>query len=498
MGKPQEKTFADKRVRGQALRQLRKQIGSEPICTDSAALKVASLDAARIPHMPEAIIRPRGDADIAAVLRLANKHRVPVTTRGAGSAATGATTPIHGGWVLDLSAWNKIRIDAVSGYAYVEAGAINAKVNAAAERRGWFFPPDPSSKNYCTIGGNIACNAGGLRAAKYGVTRDYVVALEGFLPTGEPVKWGLPLKKYVSGHNLRDLWIGAEGTLGVITRATLKLIPKPEARTTFLAAYADEGKALRTVKAILKERLQPAICEFLDRQTVSCFLKKHAAAGTLKILPFRIENINTPPSVLLLELDGDAGQVRRLQREAKALLSDKALWLKHARTPEEAEALWHIRRTSSQAMFQLGDTKLNEDIVVPLEAQRSLLRYTLELKRKTGLATPTFGHAADGNFHIHVMFNWDDAEQRAQAKETIDLMMRRVVELGGAITGEHGIGLAKSPYLRLQHSEAEIAAMLAIKDALDPNGILNPGKIFEPFDIWEQPRDRAWRFPWDH
>src|SRR5690606_37298963 len=175
--------------------------------------------------------------------------------RGAGSAPTGASRPMHGGWVLERTDWNEIRIDAVSGYAHVGAGAINARVNEAAERKGWFYPPDPSSKNYCTIGGNIACNAGGLRAAKYGVTRDYVVALEGFLPTGEAVKWGLPLKKYVSGHNLRDLWIGAEGTLGVVTRATLRLIPKPEARTTFLAAYTDEARALRTVKTVLNARL---------------------------------------------------------------------------------------------------------------------------------------------------------------------------------------------------------------------------------------------------
>ncbi len=490
--------FANPRARGQALRQLRRQLSPEHICTDEQAMRTASLDGARITHMPEALIRPAGDADIATVLRLANKHRVPITTRGAGSATTGATTPIRGGWVLDLSAWDDIRIDAVSGYAHVGAGAVNAKVNEAAERKGWFYPPDPSSKNYCTIGGNIACNAGGLRAAKYGVTRDYVVALEGFLPTGEPVKWGLPLKKFVSGYNLRDLWTGSEGTLGVITRATLRLIPKPETRTTFLAAYVDEARALRTVKSILKARMQPAILEFLDRQTVSCFLKKHAAAGTLTSLPFRIENIDTPPAMLLLELDGDAAQVRKLQREVKPLLSEKSVWLKHARSTEEAEALWNVRRKSSQAMFQLGDTKLNEDIVVPLDSQLPLLRYTLELKKKTGLATPTFGHAADGNFHVHVMFDWDDAGQRARAKESIDLIMHKVVELGGAITGEHGIGLAKSPYLRLQHTEAEIRAMQAIKDALDPNGILNPGKIFEPFDMWEQPRERSWRFRWDH
>ncbi|MDP0495083.1 MAG: FAD-linked oxidase C-terminal domain-containing protein [Verrucomicrobiota bacterium JB024] len=490
--------FATPRQRAAALRQLRKAFTAGVIETGDEARRVASLDTCRVAHLPDAVIRPATDAEVAAVLRVANKARIPVTTRGAGSATTGAVTPIRGGWVLDFSGWNDIRIDAVSGYAHVGAGAVNAKIDEAAGKAGWFYPPDPSSKGYSTIGGNIACNAGGLRAAKYGVTRDYVVALEGFLPTGEPVKWGLPLKKYVSGYNLRDLWIGSEGMLGVITRATLKLIPRPEARTTFLAAYKDEAAALRTVREILKARVVPSILEFIDRQTLDCFLRKHEKAGTLGSLPFSVKPGEAAPAMLLMEIDGDKAQVRRQQKPVRELLGGKALWLRQARDEAAAEALWKIRRTCSQAMFQMGDTKLNEDIVVPLESQLPLLKYTLEVKKKTGLATPTFGHAADGNFHVHVMFDWDEAAQREQAKASIELIMRKVVELGGAITGEHGIGLAKSPFLTLQHTEAEIAAMKRIKDALDPNGILNPGKMFEPFDMWLQPRDRAWRFPWDH
>ncbi|MBC2593550.1 FAD-binding protein [Ruficoccus amylovorans] len=490
--------FADPRRRATALRELRKAMTAGAVDTADEARRVASLDTCRLAHLPEAVIRPANDEEVATVLRLANRYRVPVTARGAGSATTGAATPIRGGWVLDLSGWDEIRIDAVSGYAHVGAGAINAKINEAAEKKGWFYPPDPSSKGYSTIGGNIACNAGGLRAAKYGVTRDYVVALEGFLPTGEPVKWGLPLKKYVSGFNLRDLWIGSEGMLGVVTRATLKLIPAPETRATFLAAYKDEAAALRTVREVLKARLVPSILEFIDRQTLDCFLRKHEKAGTLGSLPFRVKAGDPAPAMLLLEVDGDAGQVRRQKTAVRELLGAKALWLRQARDEEEAEALWRIRRTCSQAMFQMGDTKLNEDIVVPLESQLPLLKYTLEVRKKTGLATPTFGHAADGNFHVHVMFDWGDADQRERARESIELIMRKVVELGGAITGEHGIGLAKSPFLSLQHTEAEIGAMKRIKDALDPNGILNPGKMFEPFDMWLQPRDRAWRFPWDH
>ncbi|MEM8549634.1 MAG: FAD-linked oxidase C-terminal domain-containing protein, partial [Verrucomicrobiota bacterium] len=282
---------------------------------------------------------------------------------------------------------------------------------------------------------------------------------------------------------------------GVVTRAVLKLVPKPETRTTLLAAYVNEADALRAVKAVLKARLVPAILEFIDRQSCSCVLAKKQQEGGA--LPFKASP-DKPPALLLLEFDGEPAQVRRQAKAARALLAGRALWSQQARSETQAEALWQVRRTCSQAMFALGDTKLNEDIVVPLHAQLPLLKYTLQLKRETGLATPTFGHAADGNFHIHVMFDWDDAAQRERAKEAIDKIMHKVVELGGSITGEHGIGLAKSPYLRLQHSEAEIAAMQAVKQALDPKGILNPGKIFTPFDMWEQPRARDWRFSWDH
>ncbi|MEM9226336.1 MAG: FAD-linked oxidase C-terminal domain-containing protein [Verrucomicrobiota bacterium] len=487
--------MVDQATLKQAAAALRRKLPAGTLYLDEADRKAVSLDNSRIASLPAAVIKPESDDDIAQVLKLANRYGIPLVCRGGGSAATGATTPLLGGWVLDLSRWNRVRIDAVSGYAHVEVGAINAKVNEAAERKGWFYPPDPSSNAYCTIGGNIACNAGGLRAAKYGVTRDYVVALEGFLPTGEPVRWGRPLKKDVSGYNLRDLWIGSEGQLGVVTRAVLKLVPKPEARTTLLAAYANEADALRTVKAVLKARLVPAILEFIDRQSCACVLAKQEAEGSS--LPFKAAP-QKPPALLLLELDGEPAQVRHQAKAVRAILAERALWSKQARDSAQAEALWQVRRTCSQAMFAQGDTKLNEDIVVPLQAQLPLLKYTLQLKRETGLATPTFGHAADGNFHVHVMFNWDDAVQRKRAQEAIDKIMHKVVELGGSITGEHGIGLAKSPYLRLQHSEAEIAAMQAIKQALDPKGILNPGKIFTPFDMWEQPRDRDWRFSWDH
>lgn len=465
------------------------QLLGDAVSTTEDDLARASLDSARLRFTPEAVVRPVSDAQIQQLLALANETKTSVTPRGAGSATTGAASPVRGGWVLDLTGWDKIRIDATAGMAHVEAGAVTQKINLAAEAEGWFYPPDPSSLKYCTIGGNIATNAGGLRGAKYGVTRDYVLALEGFLPTGEPVRWGAPLKKFASGLNLRDLWIGSEGLLGVVTRATLKLIPKPQDRWTCLAAFADEAAALGAVKALLGQRIVPSILEFLDGQTVDCAQRRRGE-------PFFAAAPNC--SLLLLELDGHPAVVSETRQQVESLFGNLALATRQTSDPAEAETLWEARRTCSQAMFQMGDTKLNEDIVVPLESYEALIRYTLELKAETGLATPTFGHVADGNFHVHLMYDHGDPAQCAQAERGLNLLMAKVVELGGAITGEHGIGLAKSPFMKLQHTPAEIAAMQCIKHALDPNGILNPGKMFEEFIMWRHERDYSWTFPWDH
>lgn len=484
-------------VLAKATTKLLQSISKEAVITDKAALYPVSMDSARLSFLPDALVRPaNGDTNaVATVLELANRYRIPVTTRGAGTATTGAASPVHGGWVLDLSLWNDIEIDATAGMAHVGAGAVTAKVNAAAEARGWFFPPDPSSLKHCTIGGNIATNAGGLRGAKYGVTRDYVFAVEAFLPTGERTRWGAPLKKYASGFNVRDLLIGSEGQLAVITAATLKLLPKPEQRWTALAAFADEDAALLAVEDLLASALVPSILEFLDRQSVECTERRRGAAffESLPGLP-----VGHSPALLLLEIDGSQAQLAEQKAQVLAWLGRHALAHRESADAVQAEALWEARRTCSQSMFQMGDTKLNEDIVVPVRSYRALLAYTLELRAQTGLATPTFGHVADGNFHVHLMFNHADPQQAAQAERGVHLLMEKVIELGGAITGEHGIGLAKSPFLPLQHSQAEMDAMLRIKQALDPQGILNPGKVFVPFEMWKHPRAYDHVFPWDH
>ncbi len=471
-----------------ATKQLRSGLGRTVVRTDTGARRAASFDGSKIAFTPAAVVFPRGRADVAAVLALANRRRVPVTVRGGGSSLTGSASPAHGGWVLDLHRWDRIRIDAQAGIAHVQAGATVERIQAAAEKKGWFYPPDPSSLKYCTIGGNIACNAGGMHGGKYGVTRDFVLALKGFLPTGEWVEWGTPTKKFSAGFNLRDLWIGSEGMLGVVTEATLKLIPRPSARWTLLVSFRSEPDAFRAVLSLFSLRIQPAICEFLDRYSVEC-----AERATGK----SVFKGQAGLPVVLLELAGGAAEVREQAAIVRRWADGHGLAHRVARNRREAEQLWTVRRACSGAMFQMGDSKLNEDVVVPMENYVRFARFLERLRVESGLPIPTFGHLGDGNLHVNVMYHGAVASERRAAERAVTKLMKMVVKLGGAISGEHGIGLAKTPFLRLQHSPAAIRAMLAVKRALDPRAILNPGKMFKVFRVWEAKRVSV-RLPWDH
>jgi len=471
-----------------ATRELKRRLGAAVVATDDAARQAAAFDSSKIPFVPAAVIKPRREADIGVALTLANRHRVPVTVRGRGTTLMGSAVPVRGGWVIDMLRLNRIRIDTEAGMAHVQAGAKVADIQRAAEAVGWFYPPDPSSKEYCTIGGNVACNAGGMHGGKYGVTRDFVIALSGFLPTGEAVTWGTATRKFAAGFNLRDLWIGSEGMLGVVTGAVLKLIPQPAARWTLLTAFKDETAALQAALALFRRRVQPAICEFLDRESVHC--AEHATGRP-------VFAGQSDRAVILLELAGLVSEVRELKTEVLAWAKQHALASRAARNRTEAEELWMVRRKCSGAMFELGDAKLNEDIVVPMRHYVKFARYLAGLKRRSGLPIPTFGHVADGNLHVNIMYHRADPAESKAAEAAVDELMKTVVALGGAISGEHGIGLAKSPFLRVQHSPAQVKAMQAVKQALDPRGILNPGKMFEVFHVWKRER-LAIKLPWDH
>jgi len=448
---------------------------------------MASFDSSKLSFDYDALIVARTEKDVGEVLQLANRYKVPITPRGTGTSLTGSASPVKGGWVLDLSRMNRIVIKKDKAMAVVQPGAVVSEIQKAADAEGLFYPPDPSSLKFCTIGGNIACNAGGMRCAKYGVTRDFVVALEGFMPNGDRVSWGGEYKKFATGYNIRDLWIGSEGTLGVVTKAVLRLVPKPESRWTGVAAFTTEKKALQAVRALLKEGLAPSILEYLDKESVYC---AEEIAGVRLF-----QKVNGRP-LLLIEFDGSASELRSSKRRVKAWAKKWALAFKGARNESESENLWEVRRKCSGAMFAMGNAKLNEDIVVPLESQIEFSESIRKLYRKWRLPMPTFGHAADGNFHVNIMFHRELEDECVRAEGAVQELMETVVKLGGTISGEHGIGLAKSPFLRIARSEAEISAMQAIKNALDPNGILNPGKLFQPYHVWKKTPVTV-HLPWD-
>ncbi len=485
-----------------ATRELVQQLGEEQVITEPETLYRVSMDNLRYSRLPSACIRPVDEDAVGKVLELANRSRVPLTPRGAGSATTGTTSPEPGGWVLDLSGWREIFIDPVARMAFVQPGVTLGALDEAAGEHGLTYPPDPGSKAYCTVGGSIATNAGGMRGAKYGVTRDYVISLEGFLPTGEFVRWGSNVRKFSAGFNLRDLWVGSEGALGVITGAVLKLLPKAPARATCLAVFGSAREAITCSQEILSRGLTPSAMEFLDSQTVACTFSfwKRKSPHLLEELPEGLRawnNRQDKPAALIIEVDGRPGEVDTQLKEILKCVSEHTRHFDSAVDPEAVESLWKLRRSCSQAMFELGPRKLNEDVVVPFEHQLELLEYVEDMHRRTGLPTPTFGHAADGNFHVHIMYDDLDPDISIRAEKAIGALMEKVVELGGAISGEHGIGLAKSPFFQIQHSEAEIAAMRRIKEALDPNGILNPGKLWHRHEPWTFPREKV-RMPWDH
>lgn len=470
-----------------ATRLLKRRLGAR-VDLSEAGRWAASFDSSKVSFLPDAVVTPRAERDIGVVLELANKHRVPVTVRGRGTTLMGSAAPVRGGWVIDMTKLARVEVDRDAGLAVAQAGATTLAIQQAAEKHGWFYPPDPSSRAYCTIGGNIACNAGGMHGGKYGVTRDFVVALRGFLPTGEYVEWGTPTKKFSAGFNLRDLWIGSEGMLGIVTGAVLKLIPQPAARWTLLTSFKDETSALASALALFRAKIQPAICEFLDRESVVC--AEQAMQTT--IFPGQAGR-----PVILLEFAGGVAEVDGLKADVLAWAQQHALGFREARNRAEAEELWAVRRKCSGAMFELGDAKLNEDIVVPMRSYLKFARYLAGLKRKSKLPIPTFGHLADGNLHVNIMYHRHDRGEVLRAERALRDLMKTVVALGGAISGEHGIGLAKTAFLRLQHSPAQVKAMQAIKRALDPHDICNPGKMFDVVPLWKFPKQQV-SFPWDH
>ncbi|MCX8090036.1 MAG: FAD-binding protein [Verrucomicrobiae bacterium] len=419
-------------------------------------------------HPPEAVARPRSTRSVAALMRFAHRHRIPVTPRGGGHGYVGGCVPARGGIVLSLERMNRIlEINPRDFVAVVQAGVVTARLQEAVERRGLFYPPDPASRAESFIGGNIATNAGGPRCLKYGVTRDYVLGLEVVLADGTIARLGGRTHKNKTGFDLARLFVGSEGLLGVITEATLKLLPLPPERAVLAVGFGTMHAAVRALQTVFEAGVLPAAAELADEFTLAA---AHRRTGSDRLAGCR--------AMLILELDGQPRAVREELRSVENLVRrQRPRFVQRGLGAAQAEALWSIRREFSYALRDTGLTKLNEDIVVPRGRLEDLFRFTARLQRKHRLPIACFGHAGDGNIHCNVMVDTGDADAVRRSRAALDELFQQVVAWGGAITGEHGIGLAKQRWWPLAVSPEVRALHRTLKRALDPKGILNPGKF---------------------
>jgi len=444
-------------------------VGPEHVLTSPEDCWTYAYDATDRAHAPEAVVFPGSAAEISQILKLANRHRFPVTPRGAGTGRSGGSVPIAGGVVLVLTRLNRIlEINRGDMVAVVEPGVITGRLKAAVAEQGLYYPPDPSSADFCTIGGNVAECAGGAVAVQYGVTRDYVLGLQVVLPTGETIEAGTRTMKGVVGYDLTRLFLGSEGTLGVISRIILRLVSKPAARQTLAAGFGTLAAAAAAVTQILTSGLAPTALEFMDRVTLSC---------VRELLPFAV-----PPgaaALLLMAVDGHPRDVaERAARMARFCREQGARPVIRAKTPAEAEQLWKARQVISPALLKVKPQKVSEDVAVPLGAIPALIAGLQEIARRRGLIIPCYGHAGDGNIHVNLLYDQGLPAERQAVGKAVEEIFTLVRELNGTLSGEHGIGLTKAPYLGMELSEEVIALQRRLKQAFDPQNIMNPGKIF--------------------
>lgn len=451
------------------LRSLTEFLGADNILTRPEDLQPFASDATKLSYMPDAVAFPRNAEDVAWILSLANLEEFPVTPRGAGSGKSGGALPVQGGLILSMDRFDRIlRIDPNNLIAKVETGVITSRLQEEVEKLGLFYPPDPASIKISTIGGNVAENAGGLRAVKYGVTRDYVLGLTAVLPTGEIIQTGVETVKGVVGYDLTRLLVGSEGTLAVITDVILRLIPKPEVTRTMMALFHSVSAAVHAVCQIVGSRIIPAALELMDRLCIDCVRDE---------LP---PSISFPcEALLLIELDGDKSLTKKeVKKTQEVCLEAGAFQFLAPSSKKEAEKLWEARRNVSPSVYKLKPDKVSEDIVVPRSRMAELVLFLGELSRKYHLPIPAYGHAGDGNIHVNIMYDKRVPEEVEKLDKVIRELFKRVIEMQGTLSGEHGIGLTKAPYLEMELSREVVQLMIRLKNAFDPKGILNPGKIF--------------------
>jgi glycolate oxidase len=449
-------------------------VGAENYDDSKAGRLVYSYDATpNFQSMPDAVISPRNTQEVSSILKICSSSGIPIVPRGSGTNLCAGTCPTEGGIVLLFKHMNKvIEIDEENLTVTVQPGVITLDMINQVEARGLFYPPDPSSMKISTIGGNINENSGGLRGLKYGVTRDYVMGLEAVLAGGDIIRTGGKLAKDVAGYDFTRLLVGSEGTLGIVTEATLKLIPLPESKKTMLALYQDLEQAAKSVSKIIADKIIPATLEFLDQPTLKA-VEDFAQIG----LPTDVQ------AVLLIEQDGPIEVVEKdMQNMAEICKKQGAVSVQLANSEMEAEALRTARRAALSALARLKPTTILEDATVPRSEIANMVKAINEISKKYGLSICTFGHAGDGNLHPTCPADARDKDEMKRVENAFEEIFIKAIELGGTITGEHGVGVMKAPYLELKLGQAGIDAMKAVKTALDPNNILNPGKIFAKDD----------------
>ena len=428
-----------------------------------------SYDATRESFLPDAVVYASSTEQISQIMKIACENNIPVLPRGAGSGFTGGTLPVQGGIVLVLTKMDKVlKIDTENLVAEVEPGVITAELQRQVEKLGLFYPPDPASKEFSTLGGNVAECAGGPRCVKYGVTKDYVLGLEVVTPQGDIIFTGGRTLKNVVGYDLTKLFVGSEGTLGIITKIILKLLPKPEAKKTMLVQFDSIDGAASAVSAIVRAKIIPTTLEFMDKSTIGC-----------------IRDVSTIPlpesceAVLIIEVDGDKSELdSQVERIMKVIKPLGVVDTRIASTEEESEEIWSVRRIVSPSLKKVNPDKFNEDIVVPRSKVPDMIRALEAISSKYNVPIVNFGHAGDGNIHVNVMVDLGEEGMSETIEKVLDEIFDSAVSLGGAISGEHGIGTSKAKYMGVGLNEATLNTMKLIKVALDPQNVLNPGKVF--------------------
>jgi glycolate oxidase len=445
-------------------------VGTENVYSDKAHLIAYSYDATREKFEPDAVIFPRNEQDVSDILKYCNEHRIVIVPRGAGSGFTGGALPASGGIVLGFEKhMNKIlEIDMQNMVAIVQPGVINMELQRAVEEVGLFYPPDPASQEYSTIGGNVNENAGGMRAAKYGITKDYVMAIRAVLPNGDIIKAGKRTIKDVAGYNIAGILIASEGTLAVTTEVTLKLLSKPKMTKTAMGIFATVNEAMEAVYKTMAGGVTPVAMEFLDNLTIRAVEQVYS-----KGLPV------DAGAILVTDVDGNLEEDLDFQLELirKIFTENGCSEFKIAQNKQEAADLWFARRNASQSLSVYGSKKINEDVTGPRSALPELLEKFYAIADKYNINIPCCGHSGDGYVHTNVMVDGKIPEAVKIGYEAIREVFQATIDLGGTLSGEHGIGLAKAPYMSMAFTDEEMALFQSIKTAFDPNNILNPHKM---------------------